>query len=432
MLHVDQLTEEMERSKPAAPAEGISSGPAAAPKTVDEAWAELNKLPLFMTELEENDDIAALQALSYEGTALENAADFKERGNECFKVRGLVDAKGFYERGIAVLAAEERKRGRGEAMTRPDSGGKATTKPDSDGKATTKPDSDGKATTKPDSDGEATTTPDSDDEVRRQRDMLEALYVNRAACHLGLDNFRSCWLDCAAALRLNPRNVKACYRSARALLAVDRVAEADDVCARGLALDGENAALAAAAADIAARARELDARRRRNEERAARDARRAALVAAALAARNIPTRSTGQAPSDMGDTRLALVPDPDDARSTLSFPAVLLYPLRLESDLVQAFNETHSLGDHLAYMLPPPWDAGGEYAAPDAVSCYVETRAGGLLKMGKRVPLLKVLATGQVEVVDEVLRIFVVPVAEAEGWVAKFKAQRAAERGASS
>ncbi|POR37201.1 Uncharacterized protein TPAR_02592, partial [Tolypocladium paradoxum] len=215
-MHTEELTEQMEKAtrvpqrageggaensadatKPTlSPARNMTAG-----KTVDEVWAELNKSPLFMTELEENDDTAALQALSYEGSALENGADFKERGNECFKARGYVDAKEFYTKGILVLAAEERKRARGEATTSPE--------------------------------GEA----DSDDEIGRQRAMLEALYVNRAACHLGLENFRSCWLDGAAALRLNPRNVKACYRSARALLAVDRVAEADDVCARGLALD---------------------------------------------------------------------------------------------------------------------------------------------------------------------------------------------------
>ncbi|PNY29679.1 Uncharacterized protein TCAP_00403, partial [Tolypocladium capitatum] len=228
-MHMQALTERVEKAmslpqqageggaETAAGATKPSLSPArsmTAGKTVDEVWAELNKSPLFMTELEENDDTAALQALGYEGSALENGADFKERGNECFKARGYVDAKEFYTKGILVLAAEERKRARGEATTNP--GGEA----------------------------------DSDDEVGRQREMLEALYVNRAACHLGLANYRSCWLDGAAALRLNPRNVKACYRSARALLAVDRVAEADAVCARGLALDADNAALRDAAADI--------------------------------------------------------------------------------------------------------------------------------------------------------------------------------------
>ncbi|GJN66937.1 hypothetical protein PLIIFM63780_004407 [Purpureocillium lilacinum] len=361
-------------------------------KTVDEVWAELNKSPLFMTELEDNDDVAALQALSYEGSALDNSADFKERGNECFKVRGYVDAKEFYTKGVQILAAEERKRARGETTTNPE--------------------------------GE----PDSADEIRRQREMLEALYVNRAACHLGLENYRSCWLDCAAALRLNPRNLKACYRSAKALLAVDRIAEADDVCAMGLAVDADNAGLRAVAADIIKRATELDARRKKEEERAATKRRREQLLHAALAARNIPTRTTDK-PPEMGDTRLELVPDPDDPRSTLSFPTVLLYPLHLESDFIKAFNETQTLDDHLAYVFPLPWDEGRGAYTPAGVTCYVETRDGGLLKMGKRVPLLKVLGTGKVEVVDEVVRIFVVPSPEAEAWAKEFKEKRAAERG---
>ncbi|POR39628.1 Hsp70/Hsp90 co-chaperone cns1 [Tolypocladium paradoxum] len=130
----------------------------------------------------------------------------------------------------------------------------------------------------------------------------------------------------------------------------------------------------------------------------------------------------------MEGTRLELVPDPDDPRSTLAFPTVLLYPLHLESDFIRAFNEAQTLEDHLAYVLPLPWDTARAYTVA-GVSCYVETRDGGVLKMGKRVPLLKVLGTGRVDVVDELVRIFVVPTGRADEWVAKFKAQKAAERG---
>ncbi|ODA76303.1 hypothetical protein RJ55_08148 [Drechmeria coniospora] len=379
---------ETEATKPSMPPARVAN----AGKTVDEVWAELNKSPLFMTELEENDDTAALQALSYEGTALENCADFKERGNDCFKVRGYADAREFYTKGVLVLVAEERKRARGETTTDPDG------------------------------------VPDSDEEIARQRAMLEALHVNRAACHLALANYRSCWLDCAAALRLNPRNIKACYRSARALLAVDRVDEADDVCAAGLALDPDNKPLREAAADIAKRARLLAAKKAAEEARIATAQHREKLLEAALAARNIPTRRTDK-PPEMADMKLALVPDPDDPRSTLSFPTVLLYPLQMESDVIKGFEETQSLGDHLAYILPPPWDEKAAYGNAAAVSCFVETRDGGLLKMGKRVPLLQVLGTGRVEVVDEVLRIFVLPTAEADAWVTLFKSQRAAQKG---
>jgi tetratricopeptide (TPR) repeat protein len=361
-------------------------------KSVDEVWADLNKSPLFMTEMEEdNEDIAALQALNYEGTPLENGLDFKERGNECFKVRGYADAREFYTKGIQILAAEERKRSKGEVTRSPEG------------------------------------VEDSADEVAEQRKVLEAMYVNRAACHLELRNYRSCWLDCGGALRLNPTNVKACYRSARALLAVDRIAEADDVCARGLALDADNAALRAVAADIVKRASVLDEKKRRDDERQARDRRRRALLSAALKARGIPTRATDK-PPEMEDAALALVPDPDDPRSELAFPTVLLYPAHLESDFIKAFQETQALADHLSYVFPLPWDRDGAYSLT-GVEAYVETVEGGLLKMGKKVPLLKVLATGRVPVVDEVLKIFILPKAEADAWIKKYKEQKAAAKG---
>ncbi|KFA60227.1 hypothetical protein S40285_07730 [Stachybotrys chlorohalonatus IBT 40285] len=408
-MRIEEVTEDMDKSlslgptqKDASPASVQPTAEATKPalppqldpakrQTVDEVLADLNKLPLFMTELEDNDDIAALQALDYEGTPLENGSDFKDRGNESFKVKHYADAKEFYTKGILILAGEERKRSKGEATTDPDG------------------------------------APDTQQVIAQQRAALEALYVNRAACHLELRNYRSCWTDGAAALRLNPTNIKACYRSARALLAVDRIAEADDVCARGLALDADNKPLRAVAADIVARATVLDTQRKAKAERAACAARRAHLLKAALHARNIRTRATAQ-PPEMEDARVRLVPEEDDPRSSLAFPAVLLYPDALQSDFVKAFGEEQTLEDHLGYVFPLPWDRAGEYTLA-GVEAYVETVSGGLLKMGKRVPLLKVLGTGKVEVVDEVVRIFVLPKDKAEAWVKKFKSQKAAERG---
>ncbi|PFH58777.1 hypothetical protein XA68_13219 [Ophiocordyceps unilateralis] len=389
---------------------------ATAGKTVDEVWAELNKSPFFMTEMEENDETAALQALSYEGTPLENAADFKERGNECFRVRGYVDAREFYGKGVAVLVAEERKR---KTETEEE---QRTCQSETDDEKKTRQ-------TEEKADDDDDDDDDDDNQTALQRHMLEALYVNRAACNLALGNHRSCYLDCAAALRLNPGNLKAYYRAARALLAVDRVRDAAEACAAGLALAPENGPLRTASADVASRTAALDARAADANARAADAARRARLVAVALAARNLPPLRASSTPPDADGLAVALVPDPDDARSALAFPTVLLYPLQLESDVIKAFVETESLQQHLAYVLPPPWDREGEYGAATDVSCYVETRHGGLLKMGKRVPLLKVLATGQVEIVDQMLRIFLLPTNKADGWVAEFKTQRAAQKG---
>ncbi|KAI1462089.1 TPR-like protein [Annulohypoxylon moriforme] len=357
-------------------------------KTVDEVVAELKRTPFFMTELEENDDTEALKALAYEGTPLENATDFKDRGNECFRAKRWADAKEFYTKGALILAAEERKRAKGEPQ-----------------------------------DPEVTVT---EDDIKEQRSVLESLYVNCAACHLELRNYRSCWLDCAAALRLNDKNVKAYYRSARAFLAVNRIEEADDACARGLALDEGNKPLQAVAQDIIKKHNEITAKQRKESERVAREKRREILVKAALKARGIKTRSTPQ-PPEMEDAKLQLVPDPDDPRSSLSFPAVLLYPAHLESDFIKAFNEMETLADHLAYVFPLPWDKAQEYTLA-GVECYMETLSGGLVKVGKKVSLLKVLS-GNVEVVDEVVRLFVLPKAKAAAWVQEFKTKKAAEKG---
>ncbi|KAJ0158045.1 Hsp70/Hsp90 co-chaperone cns1 [Colletotrichum tanaceti] len=128
---------------------------------------------------------------------------------------------------------------------------------------------------------------------------------------------------------------------------------------------------------------------------------------------------------------MRLVPDEDDPASNLSFPAVLLYPIHLESDFVKAFGETECLADHLSYILPVPWDERGEYS-PDGVECYMETAKGGLVKVGKKATLLKVLSGGNVEVVDGIVRVYVVPAARAKAWIDEFKIKKAAEKGASS
>ncbi|GAP92037.2 putative tpr repeat protein [Rosellinia necatrix] len=382
-------------------------------KTVDEVVAELKRSPFFMTELEENDETEALKALAYEGTPLENAAEFKERGNECFASRRWADAKEFYTKGVLILAAEERKRKQAAvAAEAVEAGGKDLPPAAKDGE-------EGEEKKK-----EETT----EDEIRQERAILESLYANRAACHLELKNYRSCWLDGAAALRLNPGNVKAYYRSARAFLAVGRVAEADDACARGLAAAPDNGPLRGVARDVIGRAEAAAARARREAERAAREKRRAWLVRAALRARAIRTRATAQ-PPEMEDAAVRLEPDPDDPASHLVFPTVLLYPAHLQSDFVKAFAETDALADHLAYILPPPWDREGAYARPAAVECYMETVTGGLVKIGKKAPLLKILSGGKVEVVDEVVKVFVLPTPLAPAWVEEFKMKKAAERG---
>lgn len=359
--------------------------------TVDETVAELKQHPLFMTDLDDadpadNPDLAALQALAFDGTPLENATNFKEQGNECFRAKRWADAKEFYTKGIAVLLAEELKRKNQAAAS---SSQDTTTPP--------------------------TSTPESTEETKAQLDLLESLYVNRAATHLSLRNHRSTTLDCAAALRLNPSNLKALYRSARALLLTDRLPAARDACARGLALSPSNPALLALSADITAREAALAAK----DAAEARAAHREKLLKAALAARGIVTRETGR-PPEMEDARVRLVPDEESVESSVVVPVLLLYPEDGETDFIKQFGETETLGQHFGYVFPLPWDREGRYTA-EGVECFAEAAGGGLVKVGKGVMLLEVLGGGKVEVVDGLVKVFVVPKGRVERWVAGWK-----------
>lgn len=106
-----------------------------------------------------------------------------------------------------------------------------------------------------------------------------------------------------------------------------------------------------------------------------------------------------------------------------------MYPEHYQSDFIKAFSEKESLMQHFVHVFPLPWDkpGEGEYSA-NGVECFVETVTGGLVKVGKKVALLKVVTLDNVEVVDGVVRIFVVPKAKAEAWVARFKAAKAKEK----
>ncbi|KAJ5902789.1 hypothetical protein N7495_003317 [Penicillium taxi] len=350
----------------------------------EELLAMMNKTPLFMTDIEnagdeqgENVFLDALTALQNEGTRGEVAQSFKEQGNEAVQEKRWIDAKEFYTKGIAVIYAKEDKWDKPE---------------------------------------------DLEKEKKLLRQMEELSHLNRALCNLELGNYRSCTLDCAATLKLNPKSVKAFYRSSMALLKLEKIAEAEDAAARGLAVDPSNTALQSAAKKVAERkaAVERIAARKKAEDELAR--KKNLVLSTALRARQIFTRKTDQ-PPEMEDAGIRLTPDPLSPESSIEFPTVMLYPMDAQSDFIKGFSELSCIEDHLEYLFPLPWDTKNEYSLGN-VECFMQTVSGGLIKAGKKVPLLQILTGGKVEVVDELVNIFVVPISKTGAFIADMKARK--------
>lgn len=207
-----------------------------------------------------------------------------------------------------------------------------------------------------------------------------------------------------------------------ALLKLDKVAEAEDAASRGLTIDPSNKAIQTAAAKIADRKAQVErvAAKRKAEEELVR--KQNLVLSTALRARQIRTRKTDQ-PPDMEDTRIRLVPDPLSPESSVEFPVVFLYPMDAQSDFIKGFSELHSIVDHLDYIFPLPWDTKKEYTINN-VECFMQTVSGGLIKAGKKLPLLQILSGGKVEVVDELVRIFVVPLSKTGAFIAEMKSRK--------
>ena len=85
-----------------------------AKQCVEETYRSLNRLPFFMTELDETDGaggeniaLEAIRALAYEGTAVEVAENFKEQGNNFAKEKAWKDARDCYDRALIALKAPD-------------------------------------------------------------------------------------------------------------------------------------------------------------------------------------------------------------------------------------------------------------------------------------------------------------------------------------
>jgi tetratricopeptide (TPR) repeat protein len=330
---------------------------------------------------EEDNLLDAFRALQHEGTRSEVIQSFKDQGNEAVKSKQWKDAKEFYSQAIAVLRAK------------PEDG---TWDP-------------------PEPGHEA-------EEDQKLKSLQEVVYVNRALCNLELRNYRATTQDCAAALMVNPMNVKAHYRSASALLALDKVHEALDVGYRGLQIDEGNIALKKLVERIKTRSDEMEKRDRRRKAEEKRKLDETMMLQKVLKERKVRVRGS-QRPRDLEDAAIRLSPDPLSEKSLLEFPVMLLYPMHSQTDFIKAWAEKDDLSQHLSYILPLPWDEKQEYTM-DSVDCYMDTITGGMMKVGKMLKLLEVLTNGKTEVVDGLVRIYVVPKPLAPRWIEEVKKKK--------
>lgn len=385
---VDYIVDEWEKNQKKSPetfnVQSEGSDPALPPqladvssKSTDEIMKELNKLPFFMNNLndEADDDrpeIEALKALAYEGDPVEVAENFKKQGNDKYKIKFYSDAIEFYTKGINVNC--------GSAY------------------------------------------------------IEAALYLNRAACNLELKNYRRCINDCKECLLRQPKNVKALFRAAKAYFAIEHYDEAMSVLNFAISIDNKNAAVMALKKKVEEKiqlVKDLELKRKKREEEK--------LIMEqnlqrALEVRGMVSIKSSYGTDTIGDSKIHLE-DPSDIETQLIIPTVVIYPTIDEFDVINEVSELTTPLELMELVMgerPEEYFDDGKHDnfRPKRLEAYMETGEGGLVKIPRKSPINTVLMSQKprVPLFDNILRIYLVPKTDSAEWISKWNKKEALEK----
>ena len=343
-------------------------------KSTDEVFAELNKMPFFMTKLDEsgeNTELEALKALAYEGEPHEVAENFKNQGNDLYKVKRFKDARELYTKGVDVICGNDK--------------------------------------------------------------INEALFANRAACELELKNYRRCINDCKMALSINPKNLKCYFRMGKAFLSLDKLEEAQEAADFGLKIDQSNVSLQNLSRNITKRIADLkaieEAKLKEQQERE----NKKIMLESAMTLRNVKSITTKE-PAELLKEAKARLEDPMDFESQMIYPAIIMYPTINEFDFIGEVSELTTVQEliDLVMQRPEEWFQEEKHKkfSTKTLLAFMETESGGLIKAGKKLTFHDILKkeTPSVPLFDSALKIFLVPKAESESWISKWDKKAALER----
>ncbi|KAL5068020.1 hypothetical protein RYX36_018907 [Vicia faba] len=202
------------------------------------------------------------------------------------------------------------------------------------------------------------------------------LFSNRALVNLLLGNFRRALNDANDALKLQPSNIKAIYRAAKASLSLNLLDEAQDYCQMGLHLDPNNEELKKLDNQIGVKILE-------NEKHEAEISKAVADAKELISAMENRDLKIGKA---MYRELTGLKKPVLDKTNILHWPVLLLYAEVMSSDFIEDFCETDMFSDHLDMVFaedqPLSWDVENNYKR-EFIELYYDAGSGPRLSKEK-------------------------------------------------
>ncbi|KAI9479893.1 HSP70/90 co-chaperone [Coemansia sp. RSA 989] len=315
---------------------------------------DLEKIPLFMSELPDDEDnmaVEAIKSLVSEEDPETMATTYKDEGNRFFKRGKFSDAIKYYTHALGY--------------------------------------------------------------EHDNKDLTVSLYTNRAAAHLAAENYGRVLRDCSEALKLKPQTPKALFRAAKACVMLSKFVEAEECCSWLADMMPDSHELQALRQEVAAarqkyKQREKDQEARESQRLARREMLRQAIeirqgLKFDLSVENAKKKDLY--PWEVSEQQVEL----DQESGHLLWPVAFLYPENKESDFVQHFDEAVSLYDMLDQQVlrePPFWDKQRRYTADNVETYFLARPVGGtdkderLVKVNSKMRLANILDNSKYVIMD--------------------------------
>lgn len=333
-------------------------------KSSAEVLDELNKMPFFMnslpTDIESSENFQALEALramNYEGNPTDMITNFKNQGNDLFKVKNYKDARTYYQRGLDIDAESYN----------------------------------------PEEDTLEVEEDSQPFDINEFNAIKAVVYSNKAACELSLKNYRKCINDCKSCLSIDSKNIKAYFRMAKAFMLLRYFDESLEAIKFGLLLDKNNKSLLSLLDEVNNKIVEIAKNEEKTKTLKFQEERKSALLEAALDLRqyvNVTTQVQPPMPNSIA------LEEEDVVDSQMIFTATIKYPTYESFDVMGDISEVSTIHELIKmfenvpdYVVvdEPKYKILDKYNNNKGLHVYMETIDGGLVKMNKKWSFHKIL-----------------------------------------
>lgn len=215
-------------------------------------------------------------------------------------------------------------------------------------------------------------------------------HSNRAAVNLEMGNYARTIEDCDAAIKANPKNLKALFRAARASALLDKFSQAFEYIDSALTHDPKNVGLLKERQEIAS----MESRHKARLAAAADRLRKLELERESVMKQKgawvkmLHDRNVAIGPylfQSMGDYLAhGAKPYLDESSKEMHWPVLFLYDEYRQLDFIQDFAESDTFGDHLKIMFPGDsfceWDAEKKYIHSQIEVFFVVNQSPAFIK----------------------------------------------------